>query len=318
MTRHRSTPRPLLIALLFIAATGILSAQPTPRIFEFLRNDASARAAAMGGAFVTVMDDASAVYYNPAMVTTVDSTQVAFSFQKNLLDINSGYATYATTFEGIGKVAIGVDYTSNGTFERTDKMGRDLGEFGANDMALSLVWGNQLGEGFSAGLTAKGIYSNIDEYNSFALALDGGLFWQDTSRRIQAGLAIQNLGSQVSSYGLENETLPLDLRFGISHQPRGLPLLIALNFSRLFDQPGENFFSRFSSFSIGGEFRISQPLRLRFGYNNRVREDVAFSQRTGLAGFSAGFGVLVKGYRFDYALNRGLGSLHHISISAMF
>lgn len=318
MTLHRSIALPSLAFLLGLLSHGVLSAQASPKVFEFLHAPPSARAAAMGGTFVTMTDDASAFYYNPATLNTVDSTQVVFSFRKNLLDINSGFATYATDIDGIGHVAAGVNYTSNGTFERTDKMGRSLGEFGAGDLDFTVAWGVPLGQGFSAGLAGKAIYSNIEEYNSFALALDGGLLYQDSANHYQVGMSILNLGSQVSSYGLETEPMPLDLQLGVAAQPRGLPLTIALAFSRMFDQPGDNFFSRFSSFSVGGEFKISQPLRLRFGYDNRIREDVAFSQRTGLSGFSLGLGVVIKSYRFDYAINQAISSLHHVSISAMF
>lgn len=317
MTLQR-TSLPLVVLFVALISYGVLPAQEQPKIFEFLRSAPSARAAAMGGAFVTVTDDASALYYNPATLNTVDSMQVAFSFQKQLLDINSGFATFAGSISGIGKVGAGIDFTSNGTFDRTDKLGRPLGEFSANDIAFTVGWGSELGEGFSAGIAGKVVSSTIDEYSSVALALDGGLLYVDTTRRLQIGLSVLNLGSQVSTYGLDHEALPTDMKIGISHQPKGLPLLLAITFNRLLDQPGSGFFSRFSSFSIGGEFKISNPLRLRVGFDNRIREDAAFSQRTGFSGFSAGFGVVVKGYRFDYALNQTIGSLHHISVSALF
>ncbi len=290
-----------------------------PFVYDFLRNDASARAAAMGGSFVTVTNDPSVLYYNPGALNTIDTTQISFTFFKHLLDINSGFATFATEVDGVGKIAAGVNYNNYGSFERTDKTGQEIGEFGSSDLAFSIGWANELGEGFSAGLSGNVILSTIDDYSSSALALGGGLHYQDTSRNLQAGLSILHLGSQVSSFGEETEVLPLDLKVGVSHQLRGLPLLIALNFSRLLDD-SEDFLDRFSSFSIGGEFRISEPLRLRLGYNNRIRQDIAFEQSTGLGGLSGGFGVLIQGYRFDYAFNSlaTLGGLHRISINTMF
>jgi hypothetical protein len=315
--RARSFSLPAVLALLF--CLGSTAQAQKPYIYDFLRNDHSARAAAMGGSFVTVTDDPVGIYYNPALLTTIDSTQAAFSFFKHLLDINSGSATFATEMEGIGKIGIGVTYNDYGSFQRTDKVGQEIGEFGSSDIVAVVGWGTELGEGFAAGINGKAIFSTIDSYGSSALALDGGLFYRDTTSRLQAGLSILHLGSQLSSFGAENEPLPVDLRLGVSHQLRGLPLLIAVNFSRMLDST-EDFVDRFSSFSVGGEFTISRPLRLRVGYNNRIRQDVAFGGSRGLAGFSAGVGVVVKGYRFDYAFNSvdRLGGLHRVSINAMF
>ncbi len=307
-----------MIAGLFLLAAGSACAQQT-NVYDFLHNDASARSAAMGGAFVTIVNDPNGLYYNPATLSTVDSTQASFTYFKHLLDINSGTATVATTIEGIGHVGFGVSYTSYGSFTRTDKTGQEIGDFGANDIEAVIGWGTELGEGFSAGLNGKAIFSSIDNLSSAALALDGGLFYRDTSIRVQAGLSILNLGAQVSSFGVDNEKLPIDLRVGVSHQLRGLPLLIALNFNRLLDET-DNFGDRFSSFSLGGEFTLSKPLRLRIGYNNRVRQDVAFGDSKGLSGFSGGAGIVVKGYRFDYGFNSydKIGGVHHISVNAMF
>jgi hypothetical protein len=313
--------RSLRLASLLIALIGIVapaSAQK-PRVYDFLRNDASARAAAMGGTFATITGDPSGIFYNPATIQTVDSTQASFTFFKHLLDINCGFASFGTQLEGVGRIGLGVNFNNYGAFERVDRMGRALGEFGSSDIALSIGWATELGEGFSAGLAAKGIFSNIDTYSSSALALDGGLIFVDTARRVNAALSLLNLGAQLSTFDGITEELPLDLKLGVSHSLRGLPLQIGVNFHRLLDST-ENFFGRFENFSVGGEFTVSRPVRLRFGYDHGSRRDVAFGESKGMAGLSAGFGILLKEYRFDYgfsSLSR-LGSQHHISINASF
>jgi hypothetical protein len=95
--------------------------------------------------------------------------------------------------------------------------------------------------------------------------------------------------------------------------------LLSLNFSRLLDQT-DKFTERLKWFSIGGEFKISQPLRLRFGFDNRIRDNVPSGQSKGLSGLAAGFGVVVKDYRFDYGFNSlaPLGGNHRITLNAMF
>lgn len=304
--------------LLVCCAVQNAVAQNKPFVYDFLRNDASARASAMAGAFMTVGDDPVGLFYNPALLSTLDTTaHVSFTGFKHVLDINSGTLVAGGRINGIGTVGGGITFNSYGSFERTDRTGNRLGEFGSQDIAVTLGWASDLGEGFSAGLGGKIIFSAIDDYSSAALALDGGLYFEDTTHDIQAGLALLHLGGQVSTFGEESEELPLDLKFGVSHQLRGLPLLVALNFSRLLDET-DDFLSHFSSFSVGGEFRLSNPLRLRLGYNNRIRQDVSFGGSKGLGGLSVGFGVLIDQYRFDYAFNSlaGIGGLHRITLNA--
>ena len=308
----------VLSALLFATLVQTTLSQSKPFVYDFLRNDYSARSSAMAGAFVTVAKDPNGLYYNPALLNTIGSTSpISFTAFKHLLDINSGSLTGASRFDGVGVLGAGISFNSYGSFERTDRNGNTIGEFGSQDLIFNLGWGNELGEGFSAGIGGKAIFSSIDEHSSFALALDAGLYFEDTTSNIQAGASLLHLGSQLSSFGEETEELPIDLKVGVSHQLRGLPLLLAVNFNRLLDE-SDDFLGHFSSFAIGGEFTISDPLRLRLGYNNRVRQDVTFGGSKGFGGLSAGLGILVDQYRFDYAFNSlaGLGATHRITLNA--
>ena len=288
-------------------------------VFDFVRNDASARSGSMGGAFVSILGDPAGLFYNPATIVSIDSSQASFTFFKHILDINAGSAVIATELEGVGHVAFGVNFTSYGVFERTNREATVTGEFGASDMLITAGWGGDLGEGFSAGIGGSAIFSTIDDVGATALALDGGLAYVDTSRRLSAGLSILHVGTQLSAYGEETEPLPVDLKVGITHTLRGLPLLVSLTFSRLLDEQ-DQFADRFSSFSIGGELTIAKPVRLRLGYNNRTRQDVPFGTTKGLSGFSGGVGVLFGGYRFDYGFNPlgRIGGLHRVTVNAPF
>lgn len=307
----------LITSGLFAVLAPRATAQSAPYVYEMLRSDQSARAAAMAGAFVTVGGDPNGMLYNPALLSTIDSVSpVSISGFKHVLDINSGSLAAATQINGLGGVGAAVTFMSYGSFNRTDRNGNMDGTFSSQDLVLTLGWGDDLGEGFSAGVGGEVIFSSIETYSSTALALNGGLYFEDTASRIQAGLSLLHLGTQVSGFGEQNESLPLDLKFGVSHQLRGLPLLLAVNFSQLLDD-GETFLDRFSSFSVGGEFTLSDPLRLRIGYDNRVRQDVSFGGSKGLAGLCTGVGVLIDAYRFDYGFTSlaGIGSQHRITLA---
>ncbi len=307
-----------LFAILLGMITASSSAQRPSFIFDFLRTDGSARSAAMAGAFVTVGEDPVGILYNPALLSSIDSTSpLSVTGFKHVLDINSGSVAGATSFEGIGTLGAAVTFNSYGSFDRTDRNGNVVGEFGSSDLLLTVGWGNDLGEGFSAGLSGEFFYSGIDDVSSVGIAIGGGLYFVDTTLDVQAGLSLLHLGTQLSTFDETSESLPIDLKLGVSHQLRGLPLLLALNFSELLDET-DDLLDKFSSFSIGGEFTIADPVRVRLGYDNRVRQDISFGGSKGLGGLAAGLGIIIDEYRFDYGFSSlaGIGGLHRVSLNA--
>ncbi len=287
--------------------------------FDFLRNDVSARPAALAGSFVSVGNDPATVFYNPAALGTLEAPTGSVGFFKQLMDINTGYLSYGQSFEDIGTFGAGVVYNNYGSFAETDEFGTVLGSFNASDLALSIGYANVLDSNLYYGAAVKFIYSSIAGYSSTALAGDVGLFYAVPGSKATLGVSIRNIGAQLSTYLGTREDLPLDVTIGASVVPKGLPLLLSLNFHKLNDNT-DTFVERFRAFSIGGEFTLSKTLLLRIGYDNDRRRDLKIGTSMGLAGFSAGLGVAVRQYRFDYAASSlgKVGVLHRISISSTF
>ena len=304
----------LLCASFCLAAAG--AGAGSNSTYSFLRADVGARAAALAGSFVSITDDPTALFYNPAALATMDARRGSAGFFKHLLDINSGHLVYTREFEGLGHFGAGVLYTNYGSFTETDENGNERGNFSAGDVALALGYGNTIRENLYWGGTLKFIYSSIAGYSSTAIAADAGILFLIPESRAALGLSVRNAGTQLSSYLSSSEPLPLDVTLGGSIVPKGLPLLLNLAFHRLNDDNGQ-FFDRFRSFTIGGEFTISRVLQLRIGFDNAVRKDLKVGTSAGLAGFSAGLGITTGDYRIDYAISLlgNIGSLHRISLA---
>jgi hypothetical protein len=284
--------------------------------YSFLRADVGARAAALAGSFVAVTNDPTALFYNPAALATMDAHRGSAGFFKHLLDINSGHLSYTHQFEGVGFFGAGLIYTNYGSFTETDESGNERGTFRAGDMALVIGYGNQIQENLLWGANVKFIYSSIAGYSSTALAADAGILFLIPESRAALGLSVRNAGTQLSSYLSSSELLPLDVTLGGSIIPKGLPLLLNVNFHRLNDG-GSQFMDRFRAFSIGGEFTISRVVQLRIGFDNAVRKDLKVGTSADLAGFSGGLGITTGEYKIDYAISLlgKIGSLHRISIA---
>lgn len=288
-------------------------------VYDFLRNDVSARAAGLAGSFFTIVDDPNAVFYNPATLPTISGPRGSIGYFKHLLDINSGHLAYAQEFEGVGHFGAGIVFTNYGSFTETDATGFPLGTFGATDIALTVGYGTMVEENLSVGGAVKFVYSSLAGYSSTGAALDAGILLRFPEARAAVGASIRNLGAQLGTYAGTNEALPLDLSIGGSIIPKGLPLLLNLAFHRLTDDV-DSFGDRFAAFTVGGEFTLSTVLQLRLGYDNARRRDLKLGTSSGLAGFSAGLGITVDQYGLDYALSSlgAAGSLHRISIAARF
>ncbi len=304
----------LFVLSVIIIGSSSLSAQST---YEFLRLDTSPRAAAVAGSFVAGNDDPNIIFYNPAGINLLTGTPASFSFFKHLLDINSASLAVSKEFSGLGRFAAGIQYMNYGTFTRTDANGTKLGTFGAGDFALSLGYGNQLDENFYYGANLKFIYSSIESYSSTGVALDLGLHYAIPESKWHFGFSILNFGTQLKSYFSTKEDLPLDIRLGFSKELERLPLKFYWSFNRLGDR-FDSFFERFKQITFGGEFRLGQSLRLRFGYDNQKRSDLKLGAiSSGLAGFSIGLGFVVSKYNVDYSFSSlgSVGALHRFGIS---
>jgi len=302
----------VLASVIFLLTFGNIFSQNT---YEFLRVDNSARAGALGGSFITYYDDADIIFYNPAGMMLSENSPVSFSFTKHLLDINLASLTYSTEIEDIGRFGTAIQYINYGTFDGADISGIRNGEFGAGEFAVLLGYAGTLDENFYYGANVKLIYSSIADESSSAVAMDIGLHYAFPSQQINIAAVVLNLGTQLSSYLDTKEDLPIDLAIGISKRLENLPVRLALNFHRLTDKR-DKFSQRFKAFSFGAEFYLSKVLSLRLGYDNEKRSELKVGSTAGIAGFSAGVGINVSTYRFDYGYSSlGLiGGLHRISL----
>ncbi len=302
--------------LLAVFLSAGLNAQTT---YEFLRTDMNARTAALGGSFVSGNDDANVLFFNPAGIELLENDPVSFSFMKHLLDINSASLAYSHEFGDIGRFGAGIKFINYGTFEGKDEFGSETGSFSANEAAFILGYSNKLEENFYYGVNAKIIYSNIADRNSTALAFDAGLHYEIPSQLLNFGIAVLNIGTQLSTYYDTRENLPLDITVGVSKKLEHLPLKLYLDLHKL-NEDSEDFIKRFQAFSIGAEFTLSKVLRLRFGYENEKRKELKIGSFAGLAGFNAGLGLQISDYRFDYGFSSmgAIGALHRISLTTSF
>jgi len=306
--------------LLALSLLGAVAARAQDKgTYDFLRLEAGARVAALGGTSVSLTDDPNLLFTNPGTLATLSRPSASAGFLKHLLDVNSGNLVYGQSIGSAGTIAGGIVFVDYGSFDETDESMNVVGTFGARDLALVGGWGMALNDQTSVGASLKFIYSSIASYSSSAMAMDLGVLYRLIDERVTIGASVLNLGTQLSTYAGTRESLPLELKAGVSVQPEHLPAVLSLTFHKL-NEADDGFFSRFGAFSVGAEFLLSENIRLRAGYNNEKRTDLKLGTSSGLAGFAFGGGVKISTYLVDYAFTSygSIGGLHRISVGMTF
>jgi hypothetical protein len=307
-----------LTAFLIITQAGLASGQS---VFNFIRNDASARFAGIGGSAVALRHDSALLFYNPSGLYGMNHRHMAFSYFRHVVDINSGFFSIAQEFDNIGWFGAGITYVDYGTQTEVDHLENILGTFKSTDIAMVIGYANRLyGENLAFGVNAKLFYSTLTpSHSSVALAADLGIQYFLPEQELTIGASILNLGRQVTTYESTRESLPIDMKIGISKGLEHLPLVLSVNFHHLTEDTGDAF-ERLRGFTVGGEFTVSEIVRFRFGYRNEMRQDLQIGSTIGLAGFATGFGIHYRAYEFDYGFTSlgKIGSLHHVTLGYSF
>jgi hypothetical protein len=318
-TRVVLIPAMLILAMLILgtlttpASSRSIHDQAGTSGFSFLKVPVGARAAAMGGASVSLAEDATVLYWNPAGLTQADGQQMTLGYVNYLLDIHSGFFGYVLPRKSGPWLGAALNYFSYGQFQETtvsDPTGSGLGTFGAMDIALSFSAAYPLQSGISIGGTAKVIYSRIEEYSSDAYAVDLGGFYPLPGGRTKVAASIQNLGFQRSGYASDHtDGLAPMVRLGASHRLQGLPLLLSVDLFKPTDHH--------ANISLGGELIPVESVFFRLGWSSLGEDQKVGADKDDVAGFSAGVGVRWQQYGLDYALSSRaqLGEVHRVTMN---
>lgn len=286
-------------------------------IFEFLKTPYSARGAAMANNLVAIKGDVDAMFYNPAALSGIEENRWTISYVNHLLDLQGGQLAYTRPTK-YGNVGLGLLYFNYGDFQESDQFGEKTGRnFGASEFALATSLSNTLGQGFDYGVNLKFIYSSLDTYNASGLAFDGGIMY--TSEKFsdfRVGISVSNVGFILSDYTSTKEKMPLFLRLGFSKRLEHLPLLLSASLNDMTLNTGDAV-DILKRFSIGGEFDISQVIKLRIGYDNGINQSVQSLGGRSFGGVSAGLGINWKSFRLDYAFSNygDLGSQNRLGVT---
>lgn len=313
-----------LFLLIFISSAFAKAQIGGRSTYQFLNLVSGTKQAALGGRVLTAVDhDPTSGIYNPATINVKMDNQLQVNYVNYLGDVNYGTASYAYTWDRrVQTFHAGVTYLNYGKFDGYDEQGNATGEFGGNEVAVSLGYSYNIPwSDFYIGANVKFISSKLDIYTSFGGAVDLGVLYYNEDKAIRAGLVVRNLGTQFTPYNEIYEKLPLEIAVGFSNTMRNLPLRLHVTLENLQqwnlafineanaqtdldgnvteNQPG--FFNNALRHTVFGvEIFPEQIFEVRLGYSFRRAEELRIENTRSFSGLSAGFSLKMNNLRFSY------------------
>ena len=213
----------------------------------FLEIGPGARSLGMGSAYVSVANDASSLYWNPAGIVNVSRPEVQSFYTTWLVETQYYYNTAVVPLVPYGNLGFSFTaITMDEMIVRTvqDPEPSDYGQkFDAGNISMGIAYAKKLTDRFSFGFQTKFIQESIWQMNAQGFAVDIGTLFI-TKRDLRIGMSVSNFGGKLGMEG--NNTLVdidvdeniygnndrIDGNLGTAKWP--LPLMFRFGISREF------------------------------------------------------------------------------------
>jgi long-subunit fatty acid transport protein len=325
----------LMFGLIATALAGEFSKVGTVGA-QFLKIGMGARYVGMGEASVACVNDAYAMYWNPAGLTQLSQVNLSLTNVDWIGDVQLNHVTFGKPLGDYAAFGVSLTALSMGEMEVTTvEEPEGTGEtFAASSYSLALGYAQQLTDRFSVGISGKYIWERISEERASGFAFDFGTLFYTGFKSLRMGMNISNLGPEMKMEGPELDAyydpdpenpnyddvksklavdpydLPLTFRLGLAYDLIESPES-KLTVSAEAKHPNDNT----QQASFGGEYLWKELFSLRAGYKLNYEEE----------GFTFGGGLkLNAGEKTNLDINYAwadfsrLQSVHRFSLGFEF
>lgn len=297
--------------------------------FSSLKIIYSARANAMAGAFSSLDDDIDVIFFNPANLGGYESKhEVSSTFMNYFVDYNGGSVVYQHKRSDKANIALFGQFLASDDITKTitgENGGYiEAGTFTNSDFIMGGTYSYYFNEQLNIGLSGKYIQETLDSKSASAVAFDLGILHRPVNEKVRVGVAIRNLGTQVSYFTNKeySEGLPVVYAGGISYRTAlktrnndaefipSMLLSLDLSLPQGADLTG----------LIGTEFQVHEQFFVRAGYKTNAGDYKNGGDNELFSGISTGVGFVRKSLKIDYALNSygDLGFVNQVTLKYQF
>ncbi|MEO8400051.1 MAG: PorV/PorQ family protein [Ignavibacteriaceae bacterium] len=258
---------------------------------QFLKIGVGARETAMGEAASGIVDNANAVFWNPAGIAYVEKKEVSFSHNKWLVDSKHNAAVVAFPLGsfviGLSAITLDINEFEETTALQPDGTGRMVQ---AGDLLFAVAAARRFTDRLSIGLQVKYVHEKLDDYSIDNVLFDIGTIYYTGFRQLKLGFSLQHFGPDMN---LVNQDFRTPLLFRVS----AVDELVSLKVVKILAavelvHPTDNV----EWINFGVEGTILGLVKLRGGYR--------FNNDIGKFSFGIGINPLVAydfGVKIDYS-----------------
>ncbi len=308
---------------------------------KFLSIGIGPRANAMGGAFSSIANDASAIYWNPAGIAYSDQFQAIFTYSSMFADIKLNYVGVIIPAGDLGSFAASVTALNYGQLSvTTENQPEGTGEtFSPGSYAFGLSYAKFITDDFAVGATAKLVTESIYHSNATGVSFDIGTIFKTPFYGVRFASSITNYGTKMQMSG--NDLL---IRYNVDPQRAGsnntvdaniatekfeLPLRLQIGVSRDFIFMENQRFTlavdgivpndNDQSVNIGGELAfLDDMISLRGGYKSLFLKDSQEGLTLGLGFKYNRPGFINIGVDYSYQQYKYLGNVQSFGVILKF
>ncbi len=277
--------------------------------FQFLKIGIGARQAGLAESGIASVRDVSGVFWNPATISGVASTQVALSYARWFADMNLAAGAVGFRWNGVGVFALSMASLDYGDIPEAVVTpgrggdGRTGSTFTGSDLLVGLAYAREFTDRLAIGLNVKYIRETLFDYGVNSYAFDVGTSYGLGFNETRLAMSAQNFSRGVRWLGdnsdrQEGYDIPLVFRIGLSTALIGEsdaffsagPLH---HVTLSAEAVNTNDFSE--RLHVGAEYEFADFLSLRGGYRMNYAE----------GNWAVGFGLHPQtqglAFRLDYA-----------------
>ena len=176
----------VLAALIPIGAAVAQTAEGGTTAADFLIFPPATRIDAMGGSVDGLGLDLEGIHFNPALLAAVPDFRLQLNVNPLPNDVTNSQLAAGFPLFG-GTFAAAAQMLNTGGFTYVNESGQAEASVAVYDAAAVVSYSSYLWKTISLGLSAKGIYSTLGDYNAFGFAADAGASaWFETPHIGQA------------------------------------------------------------------------------------------------------------------------------------
>lgn len=317
----------------FLAAGFVMAGSPSISLaqnanggraaFDFLKISPISRAVGLGGAYTAIGDDIGSIYYNPAGLAGLLTSEMNITYLSLYQSINYeflaiGYPMGESMPDIGGTVAVSAALLQPGSLPRTNDNGvtvNGTASFSSGDQVFSIAYARDLGHFLQGGFCVNYIQQQIDTVSSNLFDATAGVVILPPFDGMRVGISLKNMGSQAAGFDL-----PFTLNTALSYRryelfsgqdDGALTAEVAFPLQPLEDPVGVK---------VGGEYNykwMGNRATLRAGYEFLDTSLDGVGLALG-AGYGLDFGGAVLFLDYAYAPDDIFGSSHRISLTTKF